>query len=70
MVWAVSALISGVVEREQNMKHLHVVGVEEPVLTFPCFLEFYFPLFMSAPLDREPGSSRLSTSGVILPKRN
>lgn len=36
-----------------------LVGVEDPVLTFPYFMEgFISHLFMSAPLDRVPGSSR------------
>lgn len=52
------------------MKHL-CVDVEDPVLTFPCFLEsFISHLLMSAPLDRVPGSSSSSTSGLILPERN
>lgn len=50
---------------------LLAVGVEDTMLTSRCFLEsFISSLFMSAPLDRVPGSSSLSTSDLILPKRN
>lgn len=50
------------------MKHLCVV--EDAVFTFTCVWEsFISHLLMSGPVDRMPGRS-LSTSGLILPKRN